>query len=68
MIDNNNEIIIRYDLYEYTENIINGLSDDECQEIIDSIDNGYFTGIIKPKHIKKFLCNIVHEMMLKDAE
>lgn len=63
MIDNNKEIIIRYDLDEYIENIISRLSDEECQEMIDSINNGYLTGIVKPKHIKNYLCNSMREMI-----
>lgn len=68
MIDNNNEIIIRYDLDEYIENIISGLSDEECQEVIDSVNNGYLTGIIKPEHIKNYLRHSMREIMLKSDE
>ena len=68
MIDNDKEIIIHYDLDEYIENIINGLSDEECQEIIDSVNNGYLSGIITPKHIKKYLRNSMRETMLKSIK
>lgn len=68
MIDNNKEIIIRYDLDEYIENIINGLSDEECQKLIDSVNNGYLTGIVKPEHIKNYLRNSMREIMMKSAE
>ena len=68
MIDNNKEIIIRFNLDEYIENIINGLSDEECQEIIDSVSNGYLTGIVTPRHIKNYLRNSMREMMTKNAE
>lgn len=64
MIDNNKEVIIRYDLDEYIENIINGLSDEECQEVINSENNGYLAGVVKPEHIKKILRNSMREMML----
>lgn len=59
---------IRFDLDEYIENIINGLSDEECQEIIDSVSNGYLTGIVTPRHIKNYLRNSMREMMTKNAE
>lgn len=68
MIDNNNEIIVRYDLDEYIEDIISGLSDEECQEIVDSTNNGYLTGIVKPEHIKNYLRNAMREMMLESIE
>lgn len=68
MIDNNNEIIIRYDLDEYIENTINGLSDEECQEAIDSVGNGYFNGIITPEHVRKYLCNYMRKVMLKSIK
>lgn len=68
MIDNDKEIIIRYDLDEYIENIVSSLSDEEYQEIIDSTNNGYLTGIVKPEHLKNYLRNSMHEMMLKSIE
>ena len=68
MIDNNREIIIRYDLDEYIEDIVSGLSDEELQEIIDSTNNGYLSGIVKPEHIKNYLINAMRKMMLKSAE
>ena len=66
MNDNDKEIIIHYDLDEYIENIINGLSDEECQDIINSVNNGYFSGIVTPKHLKKILRNSMHEMILNN--
>jgi hypothetical protein len=68
MIDNNKETVIRFDLDEYIENIINGLSDEECQEIIDSVNNGYLSGIVAPRHIKNYLRNCMREMMTKDVK
>lgn len=68
MFDTNKEIIIRYDLDEYIENIVSGLSDEECQEIIDSVNNGYLSGIVKPEHIKNYLRNAMREMMLKSID
>ena len=68
MMGDNKEIIIRYDLDGYIENIISGLSDEECQEIIDSVNNGYLTGTIKPEHIKNYLRDYMREMMLKSIE
>lgn len=68
MIDNNKEIIVRYDLDEYIENIINGMSDKEYQEIIDSVNNGYLNGIVTPEHIKKYLRNAMRKMMLESTE
>lgn len=67
MIDNNKEIIIRYDLDEYIESMVSVLSDEECQEIIDSTNNGYLSGIVKPEHIKNYLRNAMREMMLKSV-
>ena len=68
MIDNDKETIVRWDLDEYIENIISELSDEECQEIIDSTNNGYLSGIVKPEHIKNYLRNSMREMMLKSVE
>ena len=68
MIDNNKGTIIRYDLDEYIENIVSGLSDEECQKIIDSTNNGYLSGIVKPEHIKNYLRNAMRSMMLKSVE
>ena len=67
MIDNDKEIIIRYNLDEYIENIVSELSDEEYQEIIDSTNNGYLSGIVKPEHIKNYLRNAMREMMLKSV-
>ena len=67
MIDNNKEIIIRYDLDEYIENMVSVLSDEECQEIIDSTNNGYLSGIVRPEHIKNYLRNAMREIMLKSV-
>ena len=64
MVDNNEEVVVRYDLDEYIENIINGLSDEELQEIIDSTHNGCLSGIVTPKLIKKHLRNSIREIML----
>ena len=64
MIDSNNKIIIRSDLDEYIENIVNGLSDEECQEVIDSVGNGYLSGIITPKYVRKYLRNYMRKVML----
>ena len=64
MIDNNNKIIIRSDLDEYIANMVNRLSDEECQEVIDSVDNGYLSGIITPKHVRKYLRNYMRKVML----
>lgn len=68
MFDTSKEIVIRYDLDEYIENIVSGLSDEECQEIIDSIKNGYLSGIVKPEHIKNYISNAMREMMLKGID
>jgi hypothetical protein len=68
MFDTSKEIVIRYDLDEYIENIVSGLSDEECQEIIDSINNGYLSGIVKPEHIKNYISNAMREMMLKGID
>lgn len=68
MIDNNKETVIRFDLDEYIENIINGLSDEECQEVIDSVGNGYFNGIITPKYVRKYLRNYMRKVMLGDIK
>lgn len=64
MVDNDKEIIVHYDLDEYIENIISCLSDEELQEIIDSIHNGYLSGIVTPQQIKKSLRIAMRDMML----
>ena len=64
MVDNNGKIVVRYDLDEYIDSIINELSDEELQEIIDSTNNGYLSGIVTPKLIKKHLRNSIREIML----
>lgn len=68
MFDTNKEIVIRYDLDEYIENIVSGLSDEEYQEIISSTNNGYLSGVVKPEHIKNYLRNAMREMMLKSID
>lgn len=64
MVDNNGKIVVRYDLDEYIDSIINELSDEELQEIIDSTHNGCLSGIVTPKQIKKSLRNSMREIML----
>ena len=65
MLDNNDKkIIVHYDLDEYVENIINGLSDEECQEVIDSVGNGYLSGIVTLQQIKKSFRIAMRDMML----
>jgi hypothetical protein len=68
MFDTNKEIVIRYDLDEYIENIVSGLSDEEYQEIINSTNNGYLSGVVKPEHIKNYLRNAMCKMMLKSID
>lgn len=68
MPENNKEIIVRYDLDEYIDSIINKLSDEEVQEIIDSTHNGYLSGIVTPKLLKMHLRNSIREMMLNSIQ
>ena len=77
MFNSNEAITIRYDLDEYIEDIINGLSDEEYQEIIDSIPNGCLSGIliprklnriVKPKHIKRYLRYYIRKIMLNQQK
>ena len=68
MNDNNEAITIRYDLDEYIEDIVNGLSDEEYQEAIDFIGHEYFNRIIKPKHIKRYLRRHIRKMILSSLE
>ena len=58
------EIVLRYDLDEYIEKIVSELSDEEYQEIIDSVNNGYLSGVVKPEHIKKYLRNAIRETII----
>ena len=65
---NNKETIIRYDLDEYIENVISCLSDEEYQEIIDSVNNGCLSGIVTPQLLKKHLRNSIRKIMLERTD
>ena len=64
MFDTNEEIVVRYGLDEYIDSIINNISDEELQEIIDSTHRGYLSGIVTPKQIKNNLRNSMRKIML----
>lgn len=77
MFNSDEAITIRYDLDKYIEDIVNELSDEECQEVIDSIPDGCLSGIliprklngiVKPKHIKRYLRYHIRKMMLSNLE
>ena len=68
MFNSNEAITIRYDLDKYIEDIVNELLDEECQEVIDSIGNGYLNRIVKPKHVKRYLHYHIRKMMLSKLE
>lgn len=68
MFNSDEAITIRYDLDEYIEDIINGLSDEEYQEIIKSIPNGCLSGILIPKQLKKYMHHHIRKMMLNKLE
>ena len=77
MFNSDEAITIRYDLDQYIEDIVNELSDEEYQEIIDSIPDGCLSGIliprklnriVAPKHVKRYLHYHIRQMMLSKLE